>query len=345
MGIVDPAPRMLDDIRSQPDSLARVIDFQFGEGRNALARAASVLGDAPRVVISGMGASMYAAMPLVYALAARGVAVSCVESAELLHYQAPLCRGAAVVLVSRSGNTVEVVRLIPLLREIGATIVGVTNEADSTLARDAHHVILVNSGRDEMVAVQTYTAAAMAMLLLSAEGDWRAEADRTVAAVSAAIDHFVPASTEWRPFLVGAQAIYLIGRGPSLASVHEGALLFNETAKLPSVAAPAGAFRHGPVEVASPGFHGIVFATQAQTQNLDLALAVDLTEMGGSVVTIANGGSWPIPETPPAFLPVVEIIPVQLAALRAAEWRGIRPGAFRYVSQVTTSETGFKPRS
>ncbi|HZU23969.1 MAG TPA: SIS domain-containing protein [Bryobacteraceae bacterium] len=341
---------MPDDIRSQPDSLARVIDYQFGAGRKALVDAAAALRGAPRVIVSGMGASLYAAIPLAYRLGASGLPVTVVETSELLHYQSALCRGAAVVLVSRSGNTVEVAKLLPALRDLGATTIGVTNESDSALAREADHVLLVSSGRDEMVAVQTYTGAVMAMLLLGAEtlsepmDDWRAAAGQTVAAVSAAIAHFVPASSEWRAFLAGGQTMYVIGRGPSLASVHEGALLFNETAKLPSVAAPAGTFRHGPVEVAGEAFHGIVFATQEPTRNLDLALAVDVSEMGAEVVTIAPEGSWPLPHTPHAFLPVVEIVPVQLAALRAAEWRGIRPGDFRYVSQVTTSETGFKPR-
>jgi glucosamine--fructose-6-phosphate aminotransferase (isomerizing) len=39
--------------------------------------------------------------------------------------------------------------------------------------------------------------------------------------------------------------------------------------------------------------------------------------------------------------PVFEIVPLQVAAYRLALWRGITPGDFRFVSEVTSSESGF----
>jgi hypothetical protein len=38
---------------------------------------------------------------------------------------------------------------------------------------------------------------------------------------------------------------------------------------------------------------------------------------------------------------LIEIIPVQCAAMRLAEWRGLTPGEFRVATQVTSSESGF----
>jgi glucosamine--fructose-6-phosphate aminotransferase (isomerizing) len=338
---------MLDDIRNQPASLAAVLDHQFGEGRRALTDAAQKLKTASEIVISGMGASHFAAIPLAYWLIAHGIRAQVVEAAELLHYQRALGRNATVVLVSRSGNTIEVAKLIPVLKELGATVIGVTNEPDSTLARDAHLPILVNSGKDEMVAVQTYTGAVLTMMLLAGaatgepEQKWRSGAETAIGAVGSMIERFVPESAGWRPFVESARVVYVIGRGPSHASVHEGALLFNETARLPSVALPGGTFRHGPVEVVDGNFHAILFAGQEETLDLDRTLAADLQQMGAQVRTVSRDGSWAVPDVARQFLPMVEIIPLQLAAFRAAEVRGIRPGGFRYVTQVTTSETGF----
>jgi glucosamine--fructose-6-phosphate aminotransferase (isomerizing) len=339
---------MLEDIRSQAASLAALLDYHFGAGRRALNEAAARLNAADRIVISGMGASLFAAMPLWYALTARGRAAHLIDASELLHYGGRLCEGALVLLVSRSGATVEIVKLIPALREAGASILGITNESDSPLARESDQRLLVNSGRDEMVAVQTYTGALMTMLLLAAAADARPDdalqraCEAVVRAVAAVTDDCIERSVEWRDFLHDATVIYLIGRGPSMASVHEGALLFSETAKRPSAAISAGAFRHGPVEIVNEHFRAIMFATHAATRELDLELAGSLARMGAKAHTIAPEGSWPIPAVSEFWSPVVEIIPVQVAALRAAEWIGVRPGEFRYVSQVTTSETGFK---
>ncbi len=39
--------------------------------------------------------------------------------------------------------------------------------------------------------------------------------------------------------------------------------------------------------------------------------------------------------------PLFEIVPLQVAAYRLALWRGITPGDFRFVTEVTASESGF----
>ncbi len=139
---------------------------------------------------------------------------------------------------------------------------------------------------------------------------------------------------EWNEFLDRAKVVYLLGRGSSLASVYEGALLFNETAKLPSVAMAAGGFRHGPVEVVDADFRAVLFRSEPATEHLDGALGVWIEGVGGRVKTVSSA--------PGLFSPLAEIIPVQFAAFHAANQRDITPGKFRYVSLVTTSETDFK---
>lgn len=82
--------------------------------------------------------------------------------------------------------------------------------------------------------MQTYTGMVAALLLLAGAVleepavRWRAALEDAKRAVADAIAEAVAASEEWREFLMDARVVYLLGRGPSLASVHEGALLFNE---------------------------------------------------------------------------------------------------------------------
>jgi glucosamine--fructose-6-phosphate aminotransferase (isomerizing) len=325
---------MMRDILDQPASLSRVIEHQYGAGRRALEEAAAALRGASRVVVTGMGASLYSAIPLAYRLQARAVPCVTVEAAELLHFSGEVARGAVVVLVSRSGETIEAVKLIPMLREMGALVIGVTNEPGTTLEREAHIPLHVGSGKDEIVAVQSYTGSAMAMALLAAETfqeDRRTEAERAVMDVESALTAY--REEEWKAVLEGAHVMYVLGRGPSTGSALEGALLFHETAKLPAVAMPCGGFRHGPVEAVDCEFRAVVFASQAKTRELDQALATHLSRLGGRVRVVASEGDW--------FLPVTEIVPLQFAAYQAAELRGMVPGRFRHTGQVTRSETEF----
>jgi fructoselysine-6-P-deglycase FrlB-like protein len=134
----------------------------------------------------------------------------------------------------------------------------------------------------------------------------------------------------------GARAIYVLGRGASMGSVHEGALLFHETARNSAIPMSCAQFRHGPVEAVSPDLRAFVYASQQETYELDLALADDLRTLGASVRSVLT------PALPDAWAAVIEIVPLQVAAVRLAEARGIPPAKFQFAPMVTVEERGFE---
>ncbi len=348
-----PAPRMRQDILNQPQSLRRVMDHQFGSGRAALADAAGAMGRARRVVLTGMGSSLFACTPLQHLLVSRGFACEVIEAADLAHYLYPAAKGAMVVLVSRSGESIEVLKALDAVNKIAAGTIGVTNESQSRLARETQSPVLIDSCPDEMVAIQTYTATLLTLLSLGylavdePERDWRGALESAVEAASQTISRFAAGFECPLEIAAGSSSVHLLARGPSNASALEGALLFNEVAKTSSTAMGAGSFRHGPAEIVGSNFRGIIFAPQGATRELNVQLGRDLRSLGGDVRLIGprcpdvGGFAWETPETPELLAPLVEIVPVQFAALRLAEQRGITPGLFRYVRQVTVSESGF----
>ena len=147
----EPLNALFEDIKGQPDSLSHVIAHQLGGGAASVARAAAEIRHARHLVFSGMGASLFAAL-----LNARGRSCVAVEAAELLYFHDAHDRGTLAVLVSRSGETVEVIKLLPKLHKRGVRVIGVTNVPDSTLARKADIAIHVSSAPDKMVALRTY---------------------------------------------------------------------------------------------------------------------------------------------------------------------------------------------
>ena len=66
--------------------------------------------------------------------------------------------------------------------------------------------------------------------------------------------------------------------------------LFNEAARMPSAGVSAALFRHGPVEIVDKRFRAIVFASQAATREIDLALASDIEGMGGKRASVPGPG-------------------------------------------------------
>jgi glutamine---fructose-6-phosphate transaminase (isomerizing) len=352
---VEVSTPLLENILNQAKALQKVADTQLGEGRAALTQAAALLQSKQRIVLSGMGASFFACIPLQYMLAARGYQAAAIETGELLYFcQALIDSNTVVVLVSRSGESVEVTKLVAALRRRGASIIGVVNVPESALASAADRAIVIGSPPDQMVAVQTYTGTVALLALLGAavfnELEMaRDELQKTIELLARWIPECVASSERWRAFLEGDAPLYLLGRGPASGAVTEGVLLMHETAKLPAVGMSVAQFRHGPVEVTDTHFCGIVIGTQPVTAELDVALAEDLTKMGGQVRWIGplESGSKIIPLQPwpdgvsDRFAPILEVIPLQVLAYRKAEWRGIRPGDFRWAPLVTRSEAGF----
>lgn len=350
------SPPLLENILGQAESLRGVTAYQFGDGREALESAAAVLRGAHRVVLSGMGSSLFGCMVLASYFNRNGIDASAIDTSELLHYRSAICGpGTVVLLVSRSGETVEALKLLDKLRGSGAVVIGVTNEPGTTLHRESSQALFVNSTRDQLVAVQTYSGTVAVLLLLGAAVHSRVDDLRDgLSATAEALEQFlkqcVDASQTWRNFFQPARAIYLLGRGASVGSSYEGALLFHEAAKTPAVSMSAAHFRHGPVEVVDREFRAIVFASQAETADLDASVAQDLCELGARVMPIgpfaSDGISWKTEGVPQIFAPLLEIVPVQLAALRLAQWNGIVPGDFRFAAAVTQTEAGFpKPGS
>ena len=345
--------RLLEDIRGQERSLAKVLAWQRGEGLGALLEAGRRLRGARKIVVTGIGASLHAAFPLHYELVAKGFECSIVECGELLHYQERVCAGAAVLVVSRSGESVEIVKLLGRLKGIAEHTIGVTNEASSALARGADVALMVGSLADEMVAVQSYTGTVAALLLLAgvvggALEQRGEELDQVLAGISTLVEAQISGASEWDSFFRVGSPVHFLGRGPSYASALEGALLFCETAKEPAVGLAAGSFRHGPVEIVDSNFRAIVFAWWGRTRELNLGLAGDLVRFGGTVRVVGPAGSdigsLPFIEVPAVsewIAPLMEIVPVQVAALRLAERKGLEIGKFRYAPQVTRDEMKF----
>ena len=80
-------PAMLDNILAQPASHRAVLALHQGGARANLRVCAGKIRNAQgRVIVTGMGGSLFAAVPAVSHLQQQGYLAQAVESAELLHY-------------------------------------------------------------------------------------------------------------------------------------------------------------------------------------------------------------------------------------------------------------------
>jgi glucosamine--fructose-6-phosphate aminotransferase (isomerizing) len=342
-------PRLAHDIQGQAASLCRVFQQQCGAGRAELLKAGALVRSAKKTVIVGIGASLNASILLENLLCSHGLDAIAVEAGEFLHYRGNAHRDAAFILVSRSGESVEIVKLLSALRGRGR-IIAVTNEPQSVLARAADVVLNVSSLADEMVAIQTYTGTLLTLFLVGMTvvdrlDEARAEVDSLLPEFSRWIATNLSAVLEWDAFFNRDTPVYTLGRGPSCGSAMMGALLFSEIAKAPAIGMAVASFRHGPIEVVDHAFRGLVFAPQGKTRQLNVALAADLVRFGATIRVIGPAdaeASWlgwiATPPCSDMLAPLLEIVPIQVAAMRLAQLRHLEVGHFRFARQVARDE-------
>ncbi|HET9300081.1 MAG TPA: KpsF/GutQ family sugar-phosphate isomerase [Candidatus Polarisedimenticolaceae bacterium] len=134
----------------------------------AFERAAELLLEcAGRVVVTGMGKSGIVAQKIAATLSSTGTPSFFMHPAEALHGDlGMLVRGDVVIALSNSGETEEIVRLLELIRRLGATIVGMSGDPGSTLARFADVHLHVGVDREACPLDLVPTASTTAALAL-----------------------------------------------------------------------------------------------------------------------------------------------------------------------------------
>jgi arabinose-5-phosphate isomerase len=120
-----------------------------------------------RIVVTGMGKSGIICQKIAATLSSTGTPALFLHPAEALHGDlGVIVAGDVLLAVSNSGETHEVVRLLELVRRLGARIVALTGSSESTLARfaDVHLDVGVHQEACTLDLVPTAsTCAALAM--------------------------------------------------------------------------------------------------------------------------------------------------------------------------------------
>jgi arabinose-5-phosphate isomerase len=108
-----------------------------------------VLGTRGRVVVLGMGKSGIIGKKIAATLASTGTVSFFVHPGEAFHGDLGMIRPMDVVLmISNSGETEELVRLLPFMEHQKNQVIALTGRADSTLGRHADVVLDVSVARE-----------------------------------------------------------------------------------------------------------------------------------------------------------------------------------------------------
>jgi arabinose-5-phosphate isomerase len=133
-----------------------------------------------RVIVMGMGKSGHVGRKIAATLASTGTPAFFVHPAEASHGDLGMVMAGDVVLaISNSGESEELAAILPAMRRIGVTLLAMTGQPASTLARHADHVLSsavdqeacpMNLAPTASTTAQMALGDALAVALLDARG-------------------------------------------------------------------------------------------------------------------------------------------------------------------------------
>jgi fructoselysine-6-P-deglycase FrlB-like protein len=200
----------------------------------------------------------------------------------------------ALLVISRSGTTTEVVRLLDQLRP--KRTLAITSDAASPVAEAVDDAIALDFADEESI-VQTRFATSALALLRAHLGE---SLDQAIADAESALAAPLPV----RPSDTG-QWVFL-GRGWSVGLAAEAALKLREAAQAWTEHYPALEYRHGPISAATDST--VVWSMGP----LDQDLRDDAEATGATVVA-------------PALDPMASLVLAQRCAVALARERGLDP--------------------
>lgn len=336
---------MLEEITEQPVVLERTISAE----REKVSKLREFIRnrDIDLIVLVARGSSDNACQFGRYLLEITcGVPVSLSAPSVFTLYNSKLNLEKALVIgVSQSGEGIDINTVLEHAKKSGAFTIGVTNEADSTMAKIADETLLIHAGREKSVAAtKTYTGQMLHFYHLAAMfSDTKIDFEK--------IPHYTAQVLQLRSQVeelveryVFMENCVVVGRGLNYGNSYELALKLMETCYVVAERFSSADFFHGPLAIIERRFPVLMFAPTGVTIQSNIDLLKRLQELNADSLSITNDDaianlssrSLRMPKEIDEFLsPIPFIVPAQLFAALLSQAKGIDADAPRSLSKVT----------
>jgi glutamine---fructose-6-phosphate transaminase (isomerizing) len=324
------------ELREQPTALER---FLAAETAHATEIARGLIRDDIRyllIVSRGSSSNVARYLQYLFGTANRLTVAFATPSLYTVYEAPPNLDAAAVIGISQSGASPDVVTVLDEANRQGRPTLAITNDPRSPLAEAADWVLPLHAGEERAVAAtKTYlnSIAAVALLSSVALGDSeRLHALHSApAAVAKQIDLALPVAPEL-PRYNDVESGTVVTRGVNYGTAYEIALKIRELSGAPFEAFSSADLLHGPIAAVKPGRPAIVITRSGRTLDSMRAAIDKIRERGAEMIGISNDAdflstvqtAFPlVPDLPGWLAPLLTVVPGQIVAVELAKLRGV----------------------
>lgn len=256
-----------------------------------------------RVFIIACGTSYYAGCVGKYLIEQIAKLPVEVDIASEFRYRNPVVpKNSLVVTISQSGETADTLAAIRMAKEMGATTLSICNVKSSTIDREAHGHLYMNSGPEIGVASTKAFTSTLAVLncftlalgkvrgVLSAADEVEhvkslMAAPSQMEAVLSYDKYFEEAAAKLKLY----RGFLYMGRGTSYPIAMEGALKLKELAYMHAEGYAAGEMKHGPLALIDERMAIVMVAPTDHLYEKTISNLEEARARGGQVISIGTG--------------------------------------------------------
>jgi glucosamine--fructose-6-phosphate aminotransferase (isomerizing) len=262
--------------------------------------------------------------------------------------ESPDLRGAAVLGISQSGQSPDIVGVLAAARDQGRPTIAITNDDASPLAAVADVVVPLATGPERSVAAtKTYLASLHALMqiveALRPDPERRAWLERLPAEVDATVADYLERRDQFDR-LDDAAVLTMVGRGLDFSTAHETGLKIRELSAMVTEAFSPADLLHGPVAaLGRPG--GLWIVDTAPRLGADTHTVLAKAHERGMQTVIVSQEAPSLgrhdrhieisPAAPHWVGAILAVLPGQIAALHIAALRGVDLDHPHGLSKVT----------
>jgi glucosamine--fructose-6-phosphate aminotransferase (isomerizing) len=338
----DYAHYTLKEINEQPHTAVGATVQEPGriaEFANALKRAKSLF-------ITGSGTSYHAGLLMKSRLNQEaGIRCDVVVSGELKEHAGFLGKGSVVVVLSQSGETADVLEAVKEARRRGTKILSIVNAAGSTLARESDLVLLLNCGPEVGVAATKSFTAQVVVANMVVDAVLGKNGTEGIQELSEAITETLKTEKQIKKIVRRYRDnsdFYFVARGYQSPVALEGALKLKELSYVHAEGMPMSELKHGTLALIEKGTPVVVINPSGDAHADSLSNSEELKARGADLIGISDVADEVyryfvrVPKVLPKFMPVVEVIPLQLLAYHFALARKNDPDYPRNLAKSVT---------
>ena len=308
----------------------------------------NILANTKNLYITGSGTSYHSALILKLMLGKYAkIRSETIMSSEFEYTLGPSDDNSAVIAISQSGETADVLHSVKAAKLTGAKILSIVNVPTSSLARISDCFLTLNCGPEIGVAATKSFTGQLSVLYTIVDrlcnGCIGVALNKTE--LVTAIREVLSAENDIARIVDTVHDIndiYILGRSMHYPIALEGALKIKEIAYIHAEGIAAGELKHGPLALIDKNTVMIVINPGDTTFDDTVSNAHEIKARGATVVGISNKKNEvydhfiKIPQVRDVLYPLIEVIPLQILSYYLALKKNVDPDYPRNLAKSVT---------